>query len=122
MVTSHIQTSLDNAFTLLLKSSTCPTFSRDVMEYEVGYDCVKHLGLVISQPDWRENKLVQALAHPGPNGMDLFWQVVFQIGGNHCEKLLKHIYKVMVQEKNPILEGEDGWHPYWLEREAEEDW
>jgi hypothetical protein len=127
MVTSHIQTSLDNAFTLLLKSSTCPAFSKPIMESEVGYDCVQHLELVISQPDWRENKLVQALAHPGPNGMDLFWELVSEISWHYGKKLLngkkllKHIYEVMVQEKNPILEGEDGWHPNLLWFEAEED-
>jgi hypothetical protein len=117
MVTSHIQTSLDNAFTLLLKSSTCPALSNDIMEYHVGYDCVQHLELVISQSDWRENKLVQALAHPGPNGMVLFWEVVFNIGN---EELLKHIYEIMVQEKNPILEEQDGLLRQWLGSEAKE--
>jgi hypothetical protein len=116
MVTSHAQASLDRAFTLLLKSSTFPAFSAYAISY-MAKDCVQHLKQVTSQPNWREHKLVQALAHPGPNGIDMFKGVVGQLHEHLVEyydqdmrDLLEHIYKVMVQEKNPIVEVED--HPF----------
>jgi hypothetical protein len=68
---------------------------------------------VTSQPNWRESKVVQALGHPGPSGIQLFREVIQDI----CHEpsrwewdLLQHIYDTMVQEKNPILEAED--HPF----------
>jgi hypothetical protein len=127
MVTSHTQASLDHTFTLLLKESTLPTFSADAVLY-MAVDCGNYLMQVRHQPDWIENKVVQALGHPGPNGIDMLKIVV----GHLCDyavdaddqdvwDLMEHIYEVMVQEMNPIVEVED--HPFsrFLELKAEED-
>jgi hypothetical protein len=57
--------------------------------------------------------------------MDLFRLVVDNLNPTYYQwkyDLLEHIYEVMAQEKNPILEVEN--HPLceFLEFKAEEDW
>ncbi|KAJ2923813.1 hypothetical protein H1R20_g13286, partial [Candolleomyces eurysporus] len=112
-VTSHAQSCLDSAFTFMLQVTTPLSLSKIATSF-LASDYPDYLHEVTSQPDWREHKLVQALATPGPNGIDLWKKVINHLYAGfdysvHATKhnLLKHIYKVMVREKNPILESKD---------------
>jgi hypothetical protein len=128
MVTSHTQASLDHAFTALLKESTLPAFSINAVRF-MAVDCGTYLSQVMYQPDWKANKVVQAMGHPGPDGIDMcdiavdcLCDRVAEGDGQHAWDLLEHIYEVMVQEKNPILEEKD--HPLrgFLKLKAAKDW
>ncbi|KAJ2936036.1 hypothetical protein H1R20_g1059, partial [Candolleomyces eurysporus] len=123
-VTSHAQSSLDNAFTSMLQATTPLALSSDAVESLV-WDCALYLCEVTSRPNWREHKVVRALGTPGPNGIDLCMQILYELYDqldrpNKATKynLLKHIYKVMVREKNPILELED--NPFLGDDEIDE--
>jgi hypothetical protein len=117
-VTSHVQQSLGNAFTRLLLATTLPAFPLTTIDAMVD-NCCRYLSEVVDQPNWRENKLVQALAlgHPGPvaevSGLfrrleiyRLCGMVEFD-GEGWARNLLQHICQIMVREENPILEEED---------------
>ncbi|RXW17756.1 hypothetical protein EST38_g8104 [Candolleomyces aberdarensis] len=125
-VTSHTRSSLDSAFTFMLQATTPLALSEDAVHF-LACDCVSYFAEVTSQPDWREHKVVRALGTPGPNGIDLCKRIIPAIYDMKKRKfnLLKHIYKVMVREKNPILESED--NPFdgifWIdEPESESDY
>ncbi|RXW17366.1 hypothetical protein EST38_g8486 [Candolleomyces aberdarensis] len=130
-VTSHTQSSLDTAFTFVLQATTPLALSKDAVKY-LARDCASYLDEVTLQPGWREHKVVRALGTPGPNGIDLCREIIDVLYERleDSEKatkynLLKHIYKVMVREKNPILESED--NPFnrifWIDKpESESDY
>ncbi|KAJ2924829.1 hypothetical protein H1R20_g12272, partial [Candolleomyces eurysporus] len=109
-VTSHAQSSLDNAFTFMLQAATPLALLPDVVG-SPAWDCALYLHEVASRPNWREHKVVRALGTPGPNGIGLCRKILSALyhllGDPYTYNLLKHIYKVMVREKNPILESED---------------
>jgi hypothetical protein len=45
--------------------------------WAMSYDCGNYLQEVVTQSDdWREHKLIQALGAPGPDGLNLFEEVV----------------------------------------------
>ncbi|RXW12289.1 hypothetical protein EST38_g13565 [Candolleomyces aberdarensis] len=124
-VTSHTRSSLESAFTFMLQATTPLALSNHAVDYLAG-DCASYLHEVTSQPDWREHKVVRALGTPGPNGIDLYKKIIDVVydWGNQ-DDLLKHIYKVMVREKNPILESEDNpfeWDDNIDEPESESDY
>ncbi|KAJ2924766.1 hypothetical protein H1R20_g12328, partial [Candolleomyces eurysporus] len=106
-VASHAQSSLDSAFTFMLQAAMPLILSEDAMVL-VSYDSAQYLHQVISEPDWREHKVVRALGTPGPWGIDLWTSIIDELYESEAlHDLLKHIYKVMVRDKNPILEQED---------------
>ncbi|KAJ2922750.1 hypothetical protein H1R20_g14372, partial [Candolleomyces eurysporus] len=123
-VTSHAQSSLDNAFTFMLQAITPLALSSDAVEL-LARNCALYLDEVTSQPNWREHKVVRALGTPGANRIDLCKAILCELydGLDHPHKgtkhnLLKHIYKIMVREKNPILESED--NPFRWDDEIDE--
>ncbi|KAJ2923769.1 hypothetical protein H1R20_g13319, partial [Candolleomyces eurysporus] len=59
-VTSHVLSSLDEAFAFLLGATNFPPISQSMRKCLVD-DCEQYLRLVTAQADWRENKVVQAL-------------------------------------------------------------
>ncbi|RXW14123.1 hypothetical protein EST38_g11733 [Candolleomyces aberdarensis] len=106
-VTSHARSSLDSAFTFMLQATTPLALSEDAVNL-LAWDCAMYLHEVTSQPDWRGHKVVRALGTPGPNGIDLWKKIIdYLYERENLYNLLKHIYQVMVREKNPILESED---------------
>ncbi|RXW17754.1 hypothetical protein EST38_g8106 [Candolleomyces aberdarensis] len=112
-VTSHAQSSLDSAITFMLQATTPLALSKDAVGI-LAWDCARYLHDVATEPDWREHKVVRALVIPGPNGIDLCKEIIYQLYEmlDHWTRpakynLLKHIYKAMVREKNPILDSED---------------
>jgi hypothetical protein len=113
-VTSHMQSSLDSAFTFLLQPTTPLPFLPDAIEPMAG-DCRDYLREVTTQPDWRKHKVVQALCSPGPDGLDLFEQVIRNLDYDSVHQqwawdLLDYTVNVMGRRWNPILEAED--HPF----------
>ena len=120
-VTSHLQSSLDGAFTFLLQPPPLFAFPSYSLPGAV-LDFAYYLREVATHPDWREQKLVQALGNPGLGGLDLFGKAIERLrkankfGEKWAGDILQHIYEVMVREQNPILEAEN--HPFreYLER------
>ncbi|KAJ2916107.1 hypothetical protein MD484_g4300, partial [Candolleomyces efflorescens] len=120
-----LESSLEHALYLLI---TPPVF--DCLSwaetYFLGLDCFGYLTSMDnrSHRDWREDKVVQALCRPGPNWMGMFEDVVhwLWVGSEDCRldstsrmrawMILEHIYKIMLQEKNPILEGKNPFRRY----------
>ncbi|KAJ2924837.1 hypothetical protein H1R20_g12269, partial [Candolleomyces eurysporus] len=112
-VTSHVQSCLDSAFTILLQETTLPAFSEQVTECMASH-CASYLGEVATEANWREHKVIQALTTPGPNGVDLFKMIIEclyeqskKLEVQWIRDMLEHIHAVMVCEKNPILDSED---------------
>ncbi|KAJ2936384.1 hypothetical protein H1R20_g711, partial [Candolleomyces eurysporus] len=112
-VTSHARSSFDNAFTFMLQAAAPLALSVNAVR-QLAEDCAFYLHAVSSRPNWREHKVVRALGTPGPNGIGLCRMIlsaIYELLGYAFREttydLLKHIYKVMVREKNPILESED---------------
>jgi hypothetical protein len=135
-VTSHWQSSFESAAIFLLHPNV-NGIPLDSLQFAVGSiasDCIKYLRDVVTQPGWRENKLVQALGSPGPGKSGLFEEVVDRLYqqwkhqgfeaevGRLVEPLdksqhwawdiLEHLYEVMVRDRNPVLEEEN--HPFDL--------
>ncbi|KAJ2936035.1 hypothetical protein H1R20_g1058, partial [Candolleomyces eurysporus] len=123
-VTSHAQSSLDNAFTFMLQATTPLALSSDAVGV-LAWDCGLYSHGVTSRPNWREYKVVRALGTPGPNGIDLckaILSALYELLSYNLQEttynLLKHIYKVMVREKNPILVSKD--NPFLGDDEIDE--
>jgi hypothetical protein len=75
-VNSRWQSSLEGAFLFMLQPNV-PLGSLEFCTWAMASDCVDYLHEVAAQSDdWREHKLIQALGAPGPDGLDLFEQVV----------------------------------------------
>jgi hypothetical protein len=106
-VTSHWRSSLDAAFTFVLQPTALPSFSPNAI-LTMSHDCCLYLTEVISQANWREHKLVQALGNPGQEGLPLSQAIILVLcnktdGQDWAWYLLDHIHGLMEREQNSIL-------------------
>jgi hypothetical protein len=117
---SHVQHSIKDAFTLLLTSTTLvPSFPNPVIAI-MGIDRGRFLERVTSGANWKEHQTIQALTRPALEGTDLFGQVVmrlieFERNDNEVFALLAHIYEVMMNEQNPVLESKNEFICDWID-------
>jgi hypothetical protein len=116
-ITTHTQSSIEAAFIYFLQPvnaglSIIPPSAIP----PASFDYVLYFYKVTTQIEWRENKFVQAIRSPGPQGIDLFEAF---IGGLYsaCDnvqddgywELLRYIHDFMAREQNPILAVD---HPF----------
>jgi hypothetical protein len=75
-VNSHWQSSFEGAFLFMLQPNILPC-SLPFPTWAMARDCMDYLHEVATQSDdWREHKLIQSLEAPGPDGLNLFEEVV----------------------------------------------
>ncbi|KAJ2911690.1 hypothetical protein MD484_g8726, partial [Candolleomyces efflorescens] len=108
-VVPSLESSLECAFSVVLKSCTLPAFPEWDL-WAVACDFATYFRHVTSQLNWQEHKAVQALGHPGRKSIDLFEQIVeilYEWRWKWAGDLLEHTCKVMMDEENPILGEKD---------------